>query len=269
MTNSKNIHYYAEVATYYDEDVALGFEARADENTCLDRIRSDFRRITIEYKFNNVLEIGCGPGFDINWFAKNYPDSNFTAIDISEEMVKLTQKRLNNDNINNAQVFQLDEHALVAKFGEQKFDLIYVYFGALNTVEDLNFTAVQIHKLLRPKGVAVLTFVNKWYLRELLVQLVKLNFTTAFARLGRIWGGYSVSRYLPSHCYSPGFITKAFSQFSVIKHKGYSIFYPAWYNDHKVRGNLQKANKLWNMDQKVQNTCLWSKGEYTLFVFQK
>ena len=269
MTKNTNNDYYNDVASYYDEDAKLGFEARANVNTSLDRIRNDFRKITTKYKFKNVLEIGCGPGFDVHWFASNYPKANFTAVDISDEMVKLTQKRLDKDSIKNASVSRSDERSLVKNFGENSFDLIYVYFGALNTVEDLDQTANEIRKLLVTDGIAVLTFVNKWYLRELFVQMLKLNFKIAFARLGKVWGGYSVDRFLKSHCYSPARINKAFSKFNLIERKGYSIFYPPWYNDHKVRNNPDKANRLWKKDQKAQNTGLWSKGEYTLFVFQK
>ncbi len=269
MTKKANGDYYNDVASYYDEDAKLGFEARANVNISLDRIRNDFRKITTKYKFKNVLEIGCGPGFDVHWFASNYPELKFTAVDISHEMVKLTQKRLDGDSIKNAVVTRSDERTLVDKFGKKSFDLIYVYFGALNTVEDLDKTADEIRNLLKPDGIAVLTFVNKWYLRELIVQMLKLNFKIAFARLGKIWGGYSVDRFLKSHCYSPVRIIRAFSQFTLIERKGYSIFYPPWYNDHKVRENPSKANSLWQKDQKIQNTVLWSKGEYTLFVFQK
>lgn len=269
MTKETKNDYYSEVASYYDEDALLGFESRANVNTSLDRIRNDFRKITTQHSFSKVLEIGCGPGFDVHWFATNYPDANFTAVDISDEMVKLTKKRLSADNLKNAEVCQSDERSLVSKFGEKSFDLIYVYFGALNTVSDLNYTAEQINKLLVPNGIAVLTFVNKWYMRELLVQVLKLNFRVAFARLGKVWGGYSVTRFLPSHCYSPGKIKRVFGMFKLLKRKGYSIFYPPWYNDHKIRNNPSKADSLWERDQKIQNTGLWSKGEYTLFVFQK
>jgi SAM-dependent methyltransferase len=261
--------YYKDVESYYDEDAKLGFESRANVNTSLERIRDDFRRITTKYEFNDVLEIGCGPGFDIQWFATKYPNKNFTAVDISSEMIKLTNRRLQKSSINNVSLFQSDELSLINKLGEKSFDLIYVYFGALNTVDDLTKSADQIHKLLKPNGKAVLTFVNKWYLRELIVQVLKLNLKIAFARLGKVWGGYSVTRFLKSHCYSPGKVKNAFSKFTLLERKGYSIFYPPWYNDHKIRNNPKKAVKLWEMDQKIQNTTLWSKGEYTLFVFQK
>lgn len=265
----KSDNYYQEVANYYDEDAKLGFEKRANVNTSLERIRNDFRQITTKYDFVDVLEIGCGPGFDVHWFASNYPDCNFTAVDISQEMVALADDKIKKSGLKNARAIVSDERSLLEKFGENSFDLIYVYFGALNTVEDLEESAAIIKKLLREKGIAVLTFVNKWYMRELIVQMIKLNFKTAFARIGKTWGGYSVDRHLPSHCYSPSFIRKAFNEFSVLEKKGYSIFYPPWYNDHKVRNKPELADKLWAKDQKVQGSLLWSKGEYVLFVFGK
>jgi SAM-dependent methyltransferase len=268
MTEPGDI-YYKEVSNYYDEDAKLGFENRAGVNSTLEKIRSDFRKTTVKYPFSKVLEIGCGPGFDVAWYAQNYPEIQFKAVDISPEMVNLANKRIHKAGLKNAEAIVSDERNLIDKFGEESFDLIYVYFGALNTVEDLGKSAEIIHQLLKKNGIASLSFVNKWYMRELLVQMLKLNFKTAFARLGKIWGGYSIDRHLPSHCYSPSFIKQSFSQFEILERKGYSIFYPPWYNDHQVKSNPQKAEKLWQKDQKIQNTPLWSKGEYTLFVFRK
>lgn len=268
MTNTGD-KYYKEVTNYYDQDAHLGFEDRAGVNTILDKIRNDFRKTTVKHPFSQVLEIGCGPGFDIAWFAGEYPDLQFKAVDISPEMVNLANKRINQAGLKNAEAMVSDERQLIERFGKDSFDLIYVYFGALNTVEDLGQSAEIIHQLLKEKGIAALSFVNKWYMRELLVQMLKLNFKTAFARLGKTWGGYSVDRHLPSHCYSPSFIKQSFSQFEILDRKGYSIFYPPWYNDHKVKGNPKKAEKQWQKDQKIQNTPLWSMGEYTMFIFRK
>ena len=67
----------------------------------------------------------------------------------------------------------------------------------------------------------------------------------------------------------PAEIKKAFSQFRVLEQKGYSILFPAWYNYKKLEGREKRANQLWNTDEFLQKTFLWSKGEYTLFVLQK
>ncbi|MBS3770349.1 MAG: class I SAM-dependent methyltransferase [Bacteroidales bacterium] len=266
---SKHSDFYDYVARYYDKDIELGFESWAEENPILEKIRNDFRQITIRYPFKNALEIGCGPGFDVTWLAREFPDKEITGIDISPRMVEQAKKRINSMNLSNAKVMVSDERDLPKQFKSEAFDLIYVYFGALNTVADLDFAAKQIKNLLKPGGHAVLTFVNKWYLREMIVQALKMNFKTAFARLREDWGGYSPARHLPSKCYSSKQIRKAFADFSLLEKKGYSILFPAWYNFNKFLNQKEKAEKLWKTDQKLQNTQLWSKGEYTLFVFRK
>lgn len=247
----------------------MNFEARAEANPLLARIRDDFREITIRYPFRDALEIGCGPGFDVAWLAARYPDRHITGVDISDQMVNLAQKRVSAGGLVNARIIRSDERSLLQHFGPGTFDLVYVYFGALNTVADLPAAAARIHELLRPGGHAILTFVNKWYWREMIVQALKLNFRLAFARLKKVWGGYSPDRYLPSRCFSPAGIRNAFRAFQLPERKGYSIFYPAWYNYRKWLKDLPRAEKRWKTDESLQNTFLWSKGEYTLFVFRK
>lgn len=203
------------------------------------------------------------------WFAERYPDKEIIGIDISKEMIVLAAKRIEKASLSNARAVQCDEKRVPETFSGQKFDLIYVYFGALNTVADLQKTAEDIHDLIAPGGHAVLTFVNKWYLREMLVQTAKLKFSIAFARIKKVWGGYSPERYLPSRCYSPKQILKAFSKFELLERKGYSIYFPAWYNYKKFLNKQGKLDALWEKDQRIQKSSLWSKGEYTLFVFRK
>jgi len=261
--------FYHSVSDYYDKDADMNFEARAEVNPLLGRIRDDFRKITLKYPFIRALEIGCGPGFDVAWFAAGNPDKEITGVDISENMVKLALKRIKAQDLANARVLKADERSLLEQFSPGSFDMVYVYFGALNTVADLSLAAEQIRDLLLPGGHAVLTFVNKWYWREMFVQMLKLNFKLAFARLKKEWGGYSPDRYLPSRCYSPGEIVQAFNGFELMERKGYSIFYPAWYNYPKWLKKLPSTDKKWKKDESIQNTILWSKGEYTLFVFKK
>jgi len=261
--------FHQTVSEYYDKDVEYGFEERAGSNPLLERIRNDFRSVTVKYPFSNILEIGCGPGFDVAWFASEFPHVNVTGIDISNKMVGLAQQRISQQKLTNAKAITLDERGLLENFKPADIDLIYVYFGALNTVPDLDDAAKDIFNLLKPGGHAVLTFVNKWYLREMIVQAMKLNFKVAFSRLRKEWGGYSPNRHLPSRCYSPKQILESFNQFELLERRGYSIFYPAWYNPHKLKGREKEGESLWQKDKKLQNTWLWSKGEYTLFVFQK
>jgi SAM-dependent methyltransferase len=154
-------------------------------------------------------------------------------------------------------------------FPNQQFDLIYVFFGALNTVENLTKTAQILKRLLNTNGLMVLTFVNKWYLAGMFIELIRFRFSKAFGRIKPVWSGYSPSKFLPSHCYSPTQIKRTFNEFSIVNKKGYSILHPAWYYTG-INFKLGKLRKyLWKFDLLLNKTFLWRFGEYTLFVFKK
>jgi hypothetical protein len=153
-------------------------------------------------------------------------------------------------------------------FAGRKFDMIYVFFGALNTVENLAENARILGQMLAPGGRMVLTFVNKWYLAGMLLELARLRFRRAFGRLKPVWGGYSPARYLPSRCHSPVAIRRAFHDFIPIAHRGYSIVHPAWYFTGINRALGKAGRILWKADGWLNRTPFWRFGEYTLFTFQ-
>src|SRR5690606_36598322 len=114
----------------------------------------------------------------------------------------------------------------------------------------------------------VLTVINKWYLMGMLLPMLKLRCNTAFKRVQKTWGGYSPKRQLESMCYSPTEIRQAFSDFKLIRKRGYSISYPAWYQDSLRKKIGPVSNFLWKFDRFLNRTPLWSKGEYTLFILE-
>ncbi len=261
--------YYLNVARHFDQDAKI-FEKRYDENPILHRLRNEFRKYTELHYFETALEIGCGPGIDIEYFAKKYPDKKFYAIDVSPEMVRLSRKKIEALNFKNVQV----ECSAVESVGEylpgQKFDLIYVYFGGMNTVADLRQNALIIHKLLNPGGTFVLTNVNRYYLLDALVKIFKFKFNDATARLFNRWPGYSPGRNLKSHVYSYKYIRKCFEpEFEIVFKRGYSILYPPWYGARHLKKLGKFGETLWKIDAALQNTFLWNLGEYSLYVMKK
>lgn len=264
---TKEKDYYKAVAKYYDDD-AEDFEKRYEKNYTLQKIRSDFRSITKRFSSGrNWLEIGVGPGLDIHYFASTYSSALIFGVDVSPEMIRLSRK--NNSLLSNVRLEVSSVEELKEVFKDQKFDVIYVYFGALNTVVSLNETASELNKLLKDDGTMVLTFVNKYYVVGILISLLKFNYKAAFARIKPIWGGYSPSKFLASKCYSPFLIEKAFSDFKVEFRKGYSILHPAWFYDKHSKHFSRFMHFLWKVDSLLNKTFLWSLGEYTLFVFKK
>lgn len=260
--------YYQEVASYYDDD-ARDFEQRYEVNPVLQRIRADFRRITEQHTFTHALEIGCGPGFDVAHFAATYPDRHISAIDVSPEMIRLAQKKSLDAGLHNTSFAVGSVEHLSEVFPESRFDLVFVYFGGLNTVEDLPAAAAYIADRCAPGATLVLTFVNRFYITEIPLWLAKRRFDKAFERILNRWNGYSDHRKIPSQPYSSGDIKRAFAPVADITYRrGYSLFYPAWYRSHLLRGMGSWSERLWKADTLLSHTPLWNMGEYSLYTMK-
>ncbi|HEY9176595.1 MAG TPA: class I SAM-dependent methyltransferase, partial [Flavipsychrobacter sp.] len=245
---------------------------KSDTNPILSSMRDSFRTYVTHPDPHAILDIGCGPGMDVAFFAEKYPRAKVYGIDVSEGMIDYAAglckaKNLSNTEFINTGIENLQQHLQE----DLKFDVIYVFFGALNTVSSLEKAASAIDSLLNPGGQAVLTFVNKYYLSEFVVNMLKLRPGKATARWGNIWRGYSNDYALASKTYTPTQIQKAFSNTSLKlqKRRGYSIFYPAWFQAGKLKKYPGLCRMLYSMDKLSNNTLLWSKGEYTLFVYTK
>ncbi len=260
--------YYRRVASYYDED-ARDFEQRYEENAVLRKIRNDFRRITTEYPFKKALEIGCGPGLDVAWFARNYPDREIDAIDVSPEMIRLAHQKIREYELENTRVAVGSVEDIDHLFPGERYDMVYVFFGGLNTVFDLKKAAEYIRGICADEATLVLTFVNRFYLADVPLWLARGKVSRAFDRLLNRWEGYSAERTIPSRTYTQSDIRRAFSgQFRIIRRKGYCITYPAWYRSHLLPRLPENGEKLWKLDQAINNTPLWNTGEYTLYVMK-
>ena len=148
--------------------------------------------------------------------------------------------------------------------------MCYVFFGALNTAEDLHRAADRLYAATAPGRHFVLTFVNRWYLAEIAVGLVRGQWKRAFRKLGTVWGGYSLDRPLPSRCVTPREVHRAFGRGGrMSKRRGFSIAYPAWYRSRWLPRLGRTSQWLWELDRWLNRTPAWSTGEYTLYVFRK
>ena len=259
--------YYSKVGAYYDDDVPH-FHDIYCANTTLQKLRESFRLETEQYPFETALEIGFGLGLDLIHYAQKYPEKSFYGVDVSPGMCERAKEQVDKLRLHNVTPALGSVENIEALFPGKQFDLIYIYFGALNTVEDLSVAAKYLKNVLAPGGKIVLTTINKWYLSGILLPLIKGRTKIAFQRLKPVWGGYSPKRYIESKCYTPAYVRAAFSDFKVIKKRGYSIVFPAWYQDNlrTKLGSLYEG--LWKADKLLNHTPLWDKGEYTLFILE-
>ncbi len=260
--------YHQQVAEYYDQESVL-FERNYEANPILQRLRTDFRDQTTLYMFSSALEVGCGPGFDLEYFAGRYPDLRLRGVDISPRMVELSRQRLQRFQGQDIDVRVARVDGLSEVFETETFDLIYCYFGALNTVPDLRQAAEHLSRHVHPGSTLVLTFVNKWFLFDIVWNVMRLRWRRAVSRLRRTWPGYAPQRPLPSRCRSAREVIQAFSHhFEVQRRRGYSIVFPAWFRHRFLPTQGRLGRVLWRIDALLNRTPFWNLGEYTLYVFK-
>lgn len=271
MNNNTTI-YYKEVGNYFDI-FAKKHHDKSDTNIILTEMRDSFRTYVTHADPKNILDIGCGPGMDAAFFAQKYPKATVYGVDVSAGMIGCAEQLCISNGIRNARflntgIEKIHEHLPT----DVRFDVIYVFFGALNTVSSLKDAATKIDALLAPGGQVVLTFVNKYFLSEFFIHALKLQPKKAFARWGKTWRGYSNDYRLESKTYTPSYIRRTFSNtgLQLRDKKGYCIFYPAWFQVGWLKKYPALCSRLKKLDKWLDKApWIWSKGEYTLFVYNK
>ncbi len=240
----------------------MDFDTRYGQNYILQKMREDFRNITLKFVKNprRILEIGCGTGIDLEFFANKFGGSEILGIDVSKEMVKIAEKRVS--AYKNVRVVCSTVENINKGW---RFDFIYSYFGAINTVYNLKEFANNIALISERNSVFVFSCVNKYYLFDMLFYSCTLRFKKAFSRM-KNWKGYSPFKSLKSKPLSYGDIKKAFLKWDIIFYKGYSILYPAWYRYHRFKE--RNVEILWKVDNLLNYTPLRFMGEYSLYVLR-
>ena len=98
-----------------------------------------------------VLEVGCGPGFFTAPAARVVgPAGHVYALDISPAAVKHVQGKIDAAGITNADTVLAD--AAHTDFPDSSFDLAFV-FGLGHAVGDVGQILSELHRLLKPGGI--------------------------------------------------------------------------------------------------------------------
>jgi SAM-dependent methyltransferase len=155
-------------------------------------------------------------------------------------------------------------------FPGEQFDLIYSFFGPLNTEPDLDRAVGALTQAVAPGGVLVLTFVNRAFVVDAAMHLLRGRLRSAAARFTDRWRGYSPQTPLDASLYFPRQIEARFAPaFQVERREGFSIVYPAWYRADRFQPNGSMARALWIADRVLNRTPLWSAGEHLLYVLRR
>jgi SAM-dependent methyltransferase len=155
-------------------------------------------------------------------------------------------------------------------FPGEQFDLIYSFFGPLNTEPDLRRAVEGLAQAVAPGGVLVLTFVSRTFMLDTAMHLLRGRLRRAGARFFDRWRGYSEQTPLAASLFFPWQIQARFAPaFQVERREGFSIVYPAWYRADRFRPNGRAVRALWVADRVLNRTPMWSVGEHLLYVLRR
>jgi SAM-dependent methyltransferase len=117
----------------------------------------------------NLLEVGCGEGRGIDWLLPKV--TSYTAIDKIEPVIKGLKKKYP------AATFYSGNIPPLSVFADNSFDSI-VSFQVIEHIEDDHLFFQEIHRILKPGGLALITTPNRplslsrnpWHIREYTAQ---------------------------------------------------------------------------------------------------
>jgi SAM-dependent methyltransferase len=259
-------HDLRRTGAYYDR-FADTAEERYASNHILVRVREAFRRAVEPHPARSVLDLGCGTGTDLEWFGERYPGREYAGIDVSPRMVEVARNRLGGRGVRIERGCAEDVPQV---FAGERFDLVYSFFGPLNTEPDLRRAALALREVVTPGGILVATFVNRAYFADSAVHLLRGRVAHGLARWRNRWRGYSDAKPLHASLYFAHQIVRHLAPgFRVVRREGFSIVYPPWYRVDRFRTDSALVRALWLADRALNRTPLWSMGEHLLYVMQR
>lgn len=130
-----------------------------------------------------MLELNCGTGEDAVLFGER--GFNIVATDISEEMLKVTQKKAEQYSMQHRiSSHYLDLDSFDETVFDKKFDLVFSNFGGLNCInpDSLKKLLNNIPQILNPGGRFIGVIMPKFCAWETVFFLLRLQFKKAFRR---------------------------------------------------------------------------------------
>ena len=92
-----------------------------------------------EIKPRKILELGCYNGILLNYMAENYPDQNFTGIDVENQIIEFAKQRFKKNNLN---YFPFEYGDLFNL--QDTYDFIFTLFGIEEIPSKIKFDTYKI-----------------------------------------------------------------------------------------------------------------------------
>jgi len=169
------------------------------------RLRRDF---TVDYikvnftKVSKLCDIGCGAGPVITELLKS--EFQCVGLDYSPDMLTNAKKRLEDNGLNTGVLMRGDCEAL--PFPNEEFDCV-ICLGVISYVDDYNNIINEINRILKPSGIAIITFRNHYnhilsdpvVFLKYLVKKILMRKVESYSGVGRFLKAREVKRDIRKH----------------------------------------------------------------------
>jgi ubiquinone/menaquinone biosynthesis C-methylase UbiE len=209
----------------------------------------------------DMLELNCGSGEDAILFGER--GFNIMATDVSEEMLKVTQKKVEQYSMQHRiSSHFLDIESLNDSLFDKKYDLVFSNFGGINCVnpESLKKLLENLPSILNPGGRFVGVVMPKFCAWETIFFLLRFQFKKAFRRLTskevitEVQGSEMKTWY-----YHPSEIKKwSKKQFRIINMKPIGLTLPPSYLERFITFKQHWLLYLNKVEKKINNPSLFS-----------
>jgi ubiquinone/menaquinone biosynthesis C-methylase UbiE len=210
-----------------------------------------------ELKGLDILELNCGTGEDAVLFSEK--GFNIVATDVSEEMLKVTQEKVQQYSMQHKISSQyLDLDSFDDSLFEKKFDLVFSNFGGLNCINPASFQKLldKLPAILSPEGRFIAVIMPKFCIWESIYFLLTFQFKKIFRR----WTKKSVEAELQgaqvkTWYFRPSQVKSWATKFSIVTKKPIGLALPPSYlqrffSKHKrflrILNSLEKKLNTWS-----------------------
>lgn len=249
------------------DGVASEYDARFSHQVIAEFLRRKVQNVADQYLdgSSHVLEVGCGTGQDARYFAEQ--GHVVMATDASQAMLDIAEAGA----ITTA-LWDVSTPIPPKVLDGAAYDLVFANFGVMNCVEDLSQFSQKISKIIKPHGVLVLVFMNRWCGMELLLNLILFNTKNMLRRLKRdtiatLEDGSCLRVWYPSirsvRC-------ALAPEFSFSMHEPIGVFLPP----SELYGMFQKRPRLLRFAKMLDSTLgkvypISHLSDHSLLVFQR
>jgi ubiquinone/menaquinone biosynthesis C-methylase UbiE len=225
------------------------------------RVWTYIESVLPELKGFEMLELNCGTGEDAVLFGEG--GYNIVATDITEEMLKITQKKTEQFSMQN----KISSHFLdLDSFNEtlfdKKFDLIFSNFGGINCInpESLQTLIAKLPHILNPGGRFVGVVMPKFCAWEMVFFLLRFQFKKAFRRFSTKQAFSDLHGTNVKTWYYPPSQLKAWSKdyFKVVSLQPIGVALPPAYLERFFSVKKRWLLRLNDLEKKLSNSSLFS-----------